>query len=129
MSNDIQKRFDKIRKNSKLHELNETNANRVIANITKAADEQYRKNLSNGKKGGKRPDMTGTNNPAYLPHVRDAKKARLIGVPKSKEQIEKYKATMQLKPEIICPYCGFVGRNQGNMNRYHLNKYCQTKCP
>lgn len=129
MSNDIQKKLNEIRKNSKLHALNETNANRVIANKTKAADEQYRKNLSNGKKGVKRPDMIGTNNPAYLPHVREAKKARLKGVPKSVEQIEKYKATMQLKPEIVCPHCGYAGRNQGNMNRYHLNEYCQGKRP
>lgn len=127
MCNDLQKKFDEIRNNSPLHKLNETNANRIIANKIKANDESYRQNLKKGKLGVKRPDMTGKNNPAYLLHVSEAKRARLKGVPKSKEQIAKYKETMKLKPEIICPYCGFVGRNQGNMNRYHLNKHCQTK--
>lgn len=127
MSNDIQKKLDEIRKSSKLHSLNETNANRVLANINKANDKDYRKNLSNGKKGVKRPDMIGTNNPAYAPGVREAKIARLKGVPKSIEQIKKYKETMQLKPIIICPYCGFKSKNQGNMNRYHLNGYCKNK--
>ena len=129
MCNDIQKKFDEIRNNSPLHELNNSNANRIIANKIKANDPEFRQNLSKSKKGLKRPDMEGKNNPAYAPGVREGKIARLKGVAKSKKQIEKYKETIKSLPDIICPYCGFVSHNQGNMNRYHLNKYCQNKLP
>jgi hypothetical protein len=127
MCNDIQKKLDEIHANSKLHQIEPNKINRIIANKIKAKDMDYRHNLSNGKKGKKRPDMVGTNNPAYAPGVRENKIKRLKGVRKSKAQIKKYKETIKTLPDIICPYCGHVGRNQGNMNRYHLNKYCQTK--
>jgi hypothetical protein len=126
MSNEIQKKLDEIRNSSKLHSLNQTNANRVLANINKANDKDYRKNLSNGKKGVKRPDMIGTNNPAYAPGVREAKIARLKGVPKSKDQIEKYKQSYKNLPMIVCPHCKFESKNQGNMNRYHFDN-CKHK--
>lgn len=125
MCNDLQKKMDEIRKNSELHKLNNSNANRIIANISKANNQEFKDNIRKAKLGRKRPDMVGKNNPAHLPHVSEGKKQRLKGVPKSKKQIEKYLETMKSKPDIICPYCGFVGRNQGNMNRYHLNKHCQ----
>jgi hypothetical protein len=127
MCNDLQKKLDEIRAASPLHQMDNTKAIRSINNVIKKDDESFRKNVSLGKTGKKRPDMVGNKNPAHLDHVREGKINRLKGVKKSKEQVEKYKASMKLKPDIICPYCGFVSRNQGNMNRYHLNKYCQKK--
>lgn len=125
MCNDLQKKMNEIRANSPLHQMANGKAVRSINNVIKKDDPTYRKNLSDGKKGRKRPDMTGDKNPAHLQHVREAKIARLKGVKKSPEQIAKYKDSIKSLPDIVCPYCGFVGRNQGNMNRYHLNAYCQ----
>lgn len=125
MSNDLQKKLNEIRANSPLHQMDNGKAMRSINNIIKKDDVSFRKNVSNAKKGKKRPDMQGEKNPAHLKHVKEGKIARLKGVKKSKEQIEKFKETMKTLPNIICPFCGFIGRNQGNMNRYHLNGYCQ----
>lgn len=125
MCNDLQKKMDEIRANSQLHQMTNGKAMRSINNVIKKDDPTYRQNCSKGKIGKKRPDMTGNKNPAHLKHVKEGKIARLKGVKKSPEQIEKFKESMKLKPDIICPHCGYVGRNQGNMNRYHLNGYCQ----
>jgi ssDNA-binding Zn-finger/Zn-ribbon topoisomerase 1 len=91
------------------------------ANKLKADNPEFRKNVSLAKTGVKRPDLTGDNNPNRSPAGRLRMSERMKGVPKSKEQIEKFKEAYKQLPMIVCPHCGFEGRNKGNMNRYHFD--------
>lgn len=98
---------------------------RIIVNTitakAKATNPEFRKNMSLAKTGVKRPDLTGDNNPNRSPAGRLRMSERMKGVPKSKEQIEKFKEAYKQLPMIVCPHCGFEGRNKGNMNRYHFD--------
>lgn len=58
----------------------------------------------------------------------DASKAKMKDKWTSKrkaEQAERTKLQNQNRPEIICPHCGLVGTNPGNMKRYH---FTNCKC-
>lgn len=44
------------------------------------------------------------------------------------EQAERMILQNQTRPEIVCPHCGFVGTNPGNMKRYHFTQ-CKSHLP
>lgn len=95
--------------------------NKIIANNSKASDPTYRKNLSKGKKGKKRIDMMGDNNPTKNPKVAKKISEYWAGVPKSREQVTKFKESYKQLPILTCPHCNMQGINQGNLNRYHFD--------
>ena len=95
-------------------------------NKEKAKKESFKQKMSNIKKGKKRPDLIGDNNPKKSLEARQRQSELMKGVKKTKQQIENYKKAYKQLPLIICPYCGKQSKNQGNMNRYHFDN-CKNK--
>jgi ssDNA-binding Zn-finger/Zn-ribbon topoisomerase 1 len=95
--------------------------NRTRANRLKGDNPEFRTAMHVAKTGKKRPDMLGDKNVAKTEAERKRRSLALTGVPKSQEQIKKFKESYKELSTIKCPHCGAESKNQGNMNRYHLD--------
>jgi group I intron endonuclease len=80
--------------------------------------------LSNiGKHNGNKNPMFGkTHTKEAIQKMRDAN----LGRKQSIESVQKRMTTIKLKPDIICPFCGYSGKYLKMMNKNHFNN-CKFK--